>query len=436
MDHDAVIHIVDIVALHAVEDLDILLGAGHLGLARGLHGIGEGLGDTVIGDADGPVSPARSCLDRRAGWRQSIHVGHGGMQVQLHPLEALGGVLALGHGAWGYAVGPQDGLVVELVHVHLALDPEHGAHGNIVQDRLGLVGLHELADTDGVGVVGHVEIDDPGVALFQLLVVHGEDPALHDDEAHVEAQVLHGHGIPLEGLAVEGIALLLRGGAANRGRGLLVRELGLGALGHHLHAHLLHGIKEGLSLQLATRLDGDLHILAAELLQGSPHGGDGVLQHFPTVGPELDGQAQALPLPDGTRQGAHAHGILPDEEGGEIRGLHLVQASGGKGPPDVQSLQTVGLLHLPADLSHAASGDGGRCIELQLDDALHRVQLCPPDDGILQQLPKLLLRLIEGKHIQKEYIVLHNQLPLVDLQSRAGACSRRNFVHRAKLPCR
>ena len=79
-------------------------------------------------------------------------------------------------------------------------------------------------------------------------MVHGKDPALDDDEAHVQAQVLHGHGVPLEGLAVEGVALLRCRTAA--GSGLLFGKFRLGTLGDQLGAHLLHGVKEGLALEV------------------------------------------------------------------------------------------------------------------------------------------------------------------------------------------
>ena len=98
----------------------------------------------------------------------------------------------------------------------------------------------------------------------------------------------------------------------------------------------------------------------------------------------------------------------------------MIDATGGEGAPDVQSLEAVGLLHLPADLGHTTARDWPGGENLQVDGPLNRVQLRPPDDGILQQFPDLTFRLIEGKHIQKEYIVLHNQLPCLCKNQTVG----------------
>ena len=185
MDYNAVVYVVYIIPLTAVENLDILVGSGHLGLGGGLHGVGEGLGDTMVGDGDGLVTPGGRLLYGGGGVRQGVHVGHGGVQMQLHPLFSRGGVLPLGHGAGLHGVGLENHFVFKPIFDQLALHPQDGTNLNVFQNGLGLSGLHKAADTDGVGVVRHVEFHHVGVALFQLLVVNGEDLALHDDGSHV-----------------------------------------------------------------------------------------------------------------------------------------------------------------------------------------------------------------------------------------------------------
>ena len=97
MDHNAVVHIVDVVPFHTVENFDILIGAGYLRLGGSLHGIREGLGYAVVRNGNGPMAPGGSLLHGGGGIRQSIHVAHGGVQMELHALAYLGGILSLGH---------------------------------------------------------------------------------------------------------------------------------------------------------------------------------------------------------------------------------------------------------------------------------------------------------------------------------------------------
>ena len=219
VDGDAVVDVVDVVALAAVEDLDVLIRPRDLGLGRGLHRVRERLRAAVVGDGDGAVAPAGRALDGLAGLGQGVHCGHGRVQMQLDALVRRG-VDALRRGDLQDRVWLHDHLVVIAVERHLALDfdPHPGLYA--VEDRLGLVGLHELVDADGAGVVRDVERHDPGPALFQLAVVHGKDLTLHDDTEHVKVQVADFDHFSAKRTAEDQIGVAA-GRIGRAGRGLL-----------------------------------------------------------------------------------------------------------------------------------------------------------------------------------------------------------------------
>ena len=96
--HDPVIHIVDIISLAAIQDLDARLG-------RRFHGIRKGLRHAVIRNGDGPMPPGRCLLNRIGSHGQSVHVAHHRMQMQLYPLSAGGSVLSFGHRTGDNGIG-------------------------------------------------------------------------------------------------------------------------------------------------------------------------------------------------------------------------------------------------------------------------------------------------------------------------------------------
>ena len=73
MDHHPVIHIVDVVALHAVEDFYIFVGTGHLGFTRRFHGLREGLETAVVRNGDGLMAPLGRLFHGGGGGGQSVH---------------------------------------------------------------------------------------------------------------------------------------------------------------------------------------------------------------------------------------------------------------------------------------------------------------------------------------------------------------------------
>ena len=221
-DGQALVHVVDVIGLRAQQDLT-------LALARA-PGVREGLGHAVVRDGNGRVAPGDGPLHCVLGVGQGVHGGHTGVQVQLHPL--LRGIVLLdllfrrldGQGF-------QDHVVVKAVQVQPPGDLQVHSGFDAVDNGHPLVPRHEFAHADGAGAVGHVKADDPGVALFQLPVLHSEHVALHRHDAHVQLQRIHRHGdLPdLMGAvnALGGKAPLLGVGLHGLLHGLLAQGLGL-----------------------------------------------------------------------------------------------------------------------------------------------------------------------------------------------------------------
>ena len=99
-----------------------------------------------------------------------------------------------------------DHLVIVPVKGHFTLNfhPHTGADAG--EDWLCLVIFHELIDADGACIVRHVEAHDPRVALFELLVVDGEDLARHDHAVHIQVQILHLHDLAAERAAKDHVS--------------------------------------------------------------------------------------------------------------------------------------------------------------------------------------------------------------------------------------
>ena len=84
-------HVIHKVSLTAVDELEIrVLFVDVIG---GQHGLRVALTDAVVGDGDGPVAHAVGQTDDLAGITESVHGAGLGVQMQLHPLFALRGVV-------------------------------------------------------------------------------------------------------------------------------------------------------------------------------------------------------------------------------------------------------------------------------------------------------------------------------------------------------
>ena len=147
--------------------------------------IRKGLAAAMVGDGDGPVAPGCSLLDSGSSRRQSIHIGHGGMQMQFHTLLALSCIFTFGHSAGHHGEGLQHHLTGVVINLQLALHLHHITHVDTVGNGLGFGVFQVTADMYGRSIIGHIKADDPGITLFQFLVIHRKDTAFHNDAAHV-----------------------------------------------------------------------------------------------------------------------------------------------------------------------------------------------------------------------------------------------------------
>ena len=326
VDGDAVVHVVDIISFAAIEDLDVLVRPGDLGLGRGFHRIGEGLRAAVVGDGDGAVAPACRALDGLAGLGQGVHCGHGRVQMQLDALVRRG-VNALRRGDLQDRVRLHDHLVVIAVERHLALDlhPHSGLYA--VEDRLGLVGLHELVDADGAGVVRDVERHDPCPALLQLAVVHGKDLTLHDDAEHVKVQVADFDHFSAKRTAEDQIGVAA-GRIGRAGRGLLFLH---GCRGNGDSRRIFDGLlsdafrlgEERFALQLRRRVEHKRLADAEQLLQKCLALRQVRSERGLAVRGKVDVQLVAVQLPLRPGEDRRGRGIGPDEHLRQIAELHL-----------------------------------------------------------------------------------------------------------------
>ena len=153
--------LLDKVALHAVDDLEVALAA-----AQGLGGVRECLHDAVVGDGDGGPAPAVGRLDEVLDGDNSVHAAHRRVRMELDALD-LGMVLAALLLLLGEAVDEEHVLVHEGVEAHGTLH----AHGHALFERghdfiavgLRLAALaaaslrEELLAGDAVGVVRDAE---------------------------------------------------------------------------------------------------------------------------------------------------------------------------------------------------------------------------------------------------------------------------------------
>ena len=80
-------------------------------------------------------------------------------------------------------------------HVHPLLDP--------LQDGFCRPVFHKFRHSDGIGVVRHMKPHHPGIALFQLPVVHRKHLAGDHHPAQVQADLPHGDHFPADGFSVD-----------------------------------------------------------------------------------------------------------------------------------------------------------------------------------------------------------------------------------------
>ncbi len=192
VNHNAVIHIVDVIGLHTINQFDLI--------PRRMPGVGKALTDTVIRNRNGGMAPFDGLFDQIAGIGQRIQRGIAGMQMQFHPFFRRR-VLPLLLFPQENIVGLHDHFIFIPVVGHFTLDFHPHAGLDLFHQRCGPIILHELADADGTRIVGDVKIDDPGIALGQLPVIDCKDLTFDTHPEHIQIQLGNGYRFALEGLS-------------------------------------------------------------------------------------------------------------------------------------------------------------------------------------------------------------------------------------------
>ena len=198
-----------------------------------------------------------------------------------------------------------------------------------VEDGLGLVGLHELVDADGAGVVRDVERHDPCPALLQLAVVHGKDLTLHDDAEHVKVQVADFDHFSAKRTAEDQIGVAA-GRIGRAGRGLLFlhgcrRDGDSRRIFDGLLSDAFRLGEERFALQLRRRVEHKRFVDAEQLLQKCLALRQVRRERGLAVRGKVDVQLVAAQLPLGPSEDRCSGGIGPDEHLRQVAELHLWQ---------------------------------------------------------------------------------------------------------------
>ena len=198
VDGDAVIQVVDKVALHTVDDFDIL---------GGVPRVGEPLDHAVVGNGDGRVTPGLRPLDQipvrpglGAEGREGVHVGEGGVGVELHPLHlrpVLAGLVGVGDNMYR----ADDHVCAVPVQLHIALDLQPHPRLDVLFQLGELLLVHDLAHPHGGIQVGHVKGQKIHPRPPGLPQVGGKHLPRHHHAAHLGVEPGHGLDGPPDGAA-------------------------------------------------------------------------------------------------------------------------------------------------------------------------------------------------------------------------------------------
>ena len=365
-----------------MKDLEINIRTGNLQIAAPafyrMESIRKGLATAMIGNGNGPVSPGCCLLDDRLGVGKGIHVTHGGMQMQFHALFPGGHIFSLGHLTGHDGKGLEYGFVGVVIHQQFALDLQHSAIFHTLQNRLRFLVFQETADTDGGGVVRHVKIDNPGIALFQLLMFYRKHTAFHNDNTHIQAHILHGHGLSLEGFAIDGAVV-------HRSSFFLGRFSGFGERCDHIGAHCLHSIKERLALQILTCFNFHIHLHAKLIQQTAAHSRHTLQQKIFTVGRQVDVQHFPFPAPACAGKAAPGHGVFRHKQLHHIFRLHALQLRGRIHRLNEQTPQAIDSTNIPSSFGKQLLGNVGFRTHHHTDCPFFRIDICRSDGRLRKQ---------------------------------------------------
>ena len=233
VDGEKVVHIVDIVPLHAVNDLDAALGPR-------VPELRERLCDAVVRHGDGAVAPAGRRFHRGGRVGERVERGVARVEMELHALVPFGGVLPLRGGFLRNGGDIDRHVVIVAIEDHVAAHREIVADADLIEDRLIVALADVLGNVDTAGIVRHIEAQHRGVRFLYFPAVHGKDLARHAHRAGLQRKLGDIRSVVvLRQLAEEDVAALrfFRRGLCFlfRRRGLFLRRGRRGRIAGDLH---------------------------------------------------------------------------------------------------------------------------------------------------------------------------------------------------------
>ena len=177
------VHVVDKIALAAVDDLNAVLFAG-------LPHIGECLQNAVVCDGYGRVSPICRALYHGSRIGQSVERGKTGMHMQLNALF-LGVIRAYIFLSDNYVFRLKDNILVIAAVGNKAVYYEVIADVYLVDDRLIVLCSQKFYDPYRACEVGYIKAQHGSVALFELTAGDLKNIALNSDTAGVLIKLAH-----------------------------------------------------------------------------------------------------------------------------------------------------------------------------------------------------------------------------------------------------
>ena len=220
---DAIINIIEIIALTAVKYFYFTLAC--------VPGIWKGLGNAVVGNGDGGHAPLRRKIHNTLCVGQRVHIGHLGVQVQLHAL-----FFRIVHTALVCDLGDVARVELHILAVvgqlHRPADTQPHALRHALPHRLDLSFEHVAPHDDRAGVVRHLDHKHPHARAPCFVAVELEHLALHHHAARLGVELAHRQNMAFDLAAEDDLAgrtdLLSLAGRIDRPR----KRLRLGADDH------------------------------------------------------------------------------------------------------------------------------------------------------------------------------------------------------------
>ena len=249
--------VVDKIGLGTVEHLEVRIFLANL--LGGVHGLGECLGHTMIGDGHCFLTPLMCPANQRRSRSHAVHIGHAGVQMELHPLfQSIIHHLHLVHS--GDSPGTHDIFPGKIVIVEGTPHQDAGTGLELVQSLTGL-GVFDVLDHGqghGARIIGDVDGVDLPALIPGLPGLSGKDLTPHHHIAKLHRHIPQRYGLAL-GHGAQHRSSGLRDNAGQLV--LLIPDTHLSAAGLLFHGFLvlLHLSDHGLPLPTDLLVPGFFH---------------------------------------------------------------------------------------------------------------------------------------------------------------------------------